>query len=149
MGLGMALAGRLQSRPYRVWVVLSDGECNEGSVWEAALFAAAQQLTNVVAIVDYNGWQATGRSDEIMALDPLAQKWQSFGWIAREIDGHDYASLFESMEDACAANGGPTAIVARTIKGRGVSFMEDDNNWHYRIPNDDELQAALVELGQA
>jgi transketolase len=149
LGLGMAMAGRLQNRSHQVWVLLSDGECNEGSVWEAAMFAAAQGLENVVAMIDYNGWQATGRSDEIMALDPLVKKWESFGWETREVDGHDCAGLINAMRDFPATNGRPTAIVARTIKGAGVSFMEDDNNWHYRIPNDDELQAALVELGQA
>ena len=149
LGLGMALAGRLQDRSYQVWVLLSDGECNEGTVWEAAMFASAQRIENIVAIVDYNGWQATGRTNEIMALDPLVEKWESFGWKAREVDGHDCASLLAAMRDVPATNGQPTAIIARTIKGRGVSFMEDDNNWHYRIPNDDELQAALVELRQA
>ncbi len=149
LGLGMALAGRVQNRSYQVWVLLSDGECNEGTVWEAAMFASAQRTANVVAIVDYNGWQATGRSNEIMALDPLVDKWESFGWKAREVDGHDCASLLAAMREAPATNGQPTAIIARTLKGRGVSFMEDDNNWHYRIPNDNELQAALVELGQA
>ena len=149
LGLGMTLAGRIQNRSFRVYVLLSDGECNEGVVWEAAMLAAAQGTANVVAIVDYNGWQATGRTEQIMALDPLAEKWKSFGWNARDVDGHDYGSLLNAMQDVPAANGKPIAIVARTVKGRGVSFMEDDNNWHYRIPNDDELQAALAELGQA
>ncbi len=149
LGIGMALAGRLQGRSYRVVVLMGDGECNEGSVWEAAMFAAKNQLANVTAIIDCNGWQGIGRTDEILALDPLMEKWQAFGWNACEIDGHDFPSLIRAMQAAPAADGRPTAIIARTIKGRGVSFMEDDNNWHYRIPNDDELQAALAELGQA
>jgi len=148
LGLGMALAARIRGRPYRVLVVLSDGECNEGSVWEAAMFAAARDADNLVAIVDYNGWQATGRSREIMALDPLPDKWEAFGWKACELDGHDFAALTAAMKDATTPAGKPQAIVARTVKGKGVSFMEDDNNWHYRIPDKDELRAALAELGQ-
>lgn len=147
MGIGMALAGRIRNRSYPVCVVLSDGECNEGSVWEAAMFAAAHRPCPVVAIVDFNRWQATGRSDEIMALEPLADKWESFGWSARSVDGHDIHSLADAMNEALATSDKPTAIVARTVKGKGVSFMEDDNNWHYRIPTADEVQAAKSELG--
>lgn len=149
LGVGLALAGRIQQRSYTVWVVLSDGECNEGSVWEAALFAAGQKLHNVVVLVDYNGWQATGRSDEILALNPLRDKWEAFGWNAREVDGHDLAALVGAMDEARDSYLKPTCLVARTVKGKGVSFMEDDNNWHYRIPNDEELQAALAELNTA
>ena len=149
LGVGMALAARIQALPYRVWVLLSDGECNEGSVWEAAMFAAAQRLDHVVAFVDYNGWQATGRTDEVLALAPLQEKWASFGWNAVEIDGHSFEALSLAVEEARTCKGRPTAVIARTIKGKGISFMEDDNNWHYRIPNESELQAALEELGQA
>ncbi len=147
MGLGMAMAGQIRNRSYRVCVVLSDGECNEGSVWEAAMFAAARNSCPVVAIVDYNRWQATGRSDEIMALQPLAAKWESFGWKAAIVDGHDVRSLAKTMHEALAATDQPTAIVAQTVKGKGVSFMEDDNNWHYRVPTAEEVQAAQTELG--
>lgn len=146
LGVGMALASKITRQPYRVWAVLSDGECNEGAVWEAAMFAAAQKLDNLVAVIDYNGWQATGRSNEIMALEPLADKWRSFGWMTREINGHDLSELSETVRQIPFAADKPTCIVTRTIKGKGVSFMEDDNNWHYRIPNDDELKAALTEL---
>jgi transketolase len=146
IGLGMALAARIKRLPYRVYVVLSDGECNEGSVWEAALFAAAHQLSNVVAIVDFNRWQATGRSEEIMAISPLADKFEAFGWSASEVDGHDIKGLADAMKAAPGDQRKPTAIIARTTKGKGISFMEDDNNWHYRIPNQEELQAALDEL---
>lgn len=149
MGLGMALAGRIQNQAYRVCVILSDGECNEGTVWEAAMFAAARRVGNLVAIVDFNGWQATGRTDDIMSLSPLREKWEAFGWNACEVDGHDLENLLEALQNAPATTGKPTAIIARTVKGQGVSFMEDDNNWHYRIPNDDELGAALAELGQS
>lgn len=147
VGVGMALAARIQKRDYRIVVLLSDGECNEGSVWEAAMFAAAQKLGSLTVLVDYNKWQATGRSEEVMALAPLRDKWEAFGWESYEVDGHDLAEIRTAL--ACAELPGrtkPLAIVAHTIKGRGVSFMEDDNNWHYRIPNAEELAAAREEL---
>jgi len=147
LGLGMALAGRIQGLTYRVFVVMSDGECNEGSVWEAALLASAHRLENVVVIIDYNKWQATGRSNEIMALNPLKQKWEAFGWSAYETDGHDLNLLVDVLRNVPDGTGRPVAIVAHTVKGKGVSFMEDDNNWHYRIPNADELGRAKRELG--
>lgn len=146
LGVGMALAARLAGRESRVWVVLSDGECNEGSVWEAAMLAAAQSLDNLCVLVDYNRWQATGRSQEILALEPLAEKWSAFGFETHRINGHDFDAILPALDHAKSTTGRPTAIIADTIKGRGVSFMEDDNNWHYRIPNDDELAAALDEL---
>ena len=148
VGVGMALAARIQKRSYRTVVLLSDGECNEGSVWEAAMFAAAQKLGSVTVLVDYNKWQATGRSEEVMALAPLRDKWEAFGWESYEVDGHDFAEIRAAL--ACGElpdRPKPLAIVAHTIKGRGVSFMEDDNNWHYRIPNAEELAAARKELG--
>jgi transketolase len=127
-------------------VVVSDGECNEGSVWEAALLAGAQQTSRLCVVVDFNRWQATGRSTEIMALDPLRAKWEAFGWDAREVDGHDLGALAEAMRDDRPDPGRPLAIVAHTVKGKGISFMEDDNNWHYRIPNAEEVEAARREL---
>jgi len=147
IGLGMALAGRIQQRAYRIMALVSDGECNEGTVWEAAMFAASQQLDNLTVIIDYNRWQATGRSEQIMSLDPMVDKWQAFGWHAVVVDGHDIESLGSLLNKVPLGSGKPTAIVAQTVKGKGVSFMEDDNNWHYRIPNEEELQAALAELG--
>ena len=144
IGVGQALAGRILNEAYRVMVLLSDGECNEGSVWEAALFAPARQLNNLIVIIDYNKWQATGRSDEIMQLNPLKEKWASFGWQAHEIDGHNFEEIlavFSKVSDK------PTANIAHTVKGKGVSFMEDDNNWHYRIPNVEELMKAKNEIG--
>jgi transketolase len=147
LGAGMALAARIQRQSYRVVVVLSDGECNEGSVWESALFAAAQQLGNLTVMIDYNGWQATGRTEEVIPLAPLAEKWRAFGWTAEEVNGHDVDVLTARLQCAMAdRTGRPSCLVARTTKGKGVSFMEDDNNWHYRIPNDQELAAALAEL---
>ena len=147
VGVGMALAARIQGRDYRVVVVLSDGECNEGSVWEAALFAPAQRLENLMVVVDYNKWQATGRSHEIMALQPLSRKWEAFGWRTCEVDGHDLEALEAALSQAPDGSGQPLAIIAHTVKGKGVSFMEDDNNWHYRSPSAEELARARQELG--
>jgi transketolase len=146
VGIGMALAGRIRSSDYRVLVVMSDGECNEGSVWEGAMFAAAQRLANLTVVIDYNKWQATGRSDEVMALPSLRQKWESFGWEACEIDGHDLAALTRALGEPMEGKNKPKAIVAHTTKGRGISFMEDDNNWHYRIPTSQEVDRAKTEL---
>lgn len=147
VAIGQALASRILNEPYRLMILLSDGECNEGSVWEAAMFAPARKLDNLVAIVDFNKWQATGRSEEIMQLSPLKDKWEAFGWNAYEIDGHDFEQLLSVFSKIPFVAGKPTAIIAHTIKGKGISFMEDDNNWHYRIPNDEELGKAKAELG--
>jgi len=147
LGAGMALAGRIQQCEYRVWAVLSDGECNEGSVWEAAMFAAARRLANLLVIVDFNRWQATGRSEEVLALSPLADKWSAFGWQVQEVNGHDLGELQRAIRRWTESGQGPACLVARTVKGRGVSFMEDDNNWHYRIPTAEEVRAAHAELG--
>jgi transketolase len=149
IGIGMAVAGRIRREDYRVFVLMSDGECNEGSVWEAAMFAPAQRLENLAVIVDFNKWQATGRSEEVMALQPLRAKWEAFGWSASEVDGHDVASLVQALRRVPDGSGKPVAIIANTVKGKGVSFMEDDNNWHYRIPTADEVTAAARELGLA
>jgi transketolase len=149
VGVGMALASQIQRRDYRVFVVMSDGECNEGSVWEAALFAPNRQLEKLAVVIDYNKWQATGRSDEVMALPSLRQKWEAFGWSAREVNGHNLRELIQAMRAVPDGTGKPVALVAHTIKGKGVSFMEDDNNWHYRIPKTEEVEAARRELGLA
>ena len=146
MGLGMALAARIQKRKYNVYAILGDGECNEGSIWECAMLAAAQGVNNICAIVDFNKWQATGRSQEIMALDPLIDKWRAFGWQACEVDGHDMEAILSALAKFPAGSNKPTAIIAHTIKGRGVSFMEDDNNWHYRIPTAEEVVKSKIEL---
>jgi transketolase len=147
LGLGMALAGRIQRQSYNVYAVLSDGECNEGSVWESAMLSAAQRVGNLCVIIDFNKWQATGRSQEVMSLDPLADKWRAFGWNAMEVDGHNYAELLAAFAQFPNVNCKPTAIIAHTVKGKGVSFMEDDNNWHYRIPNATEVVQSKIELG--
>jgi transketolase len=147
VGLGMAWAARHQRRSSRVFVVISDGEANEGSVWEAALLAPAQKLGNLAVIVDYNKWQATGRSHDIMSMNPLKEKWQAFGWNAVDVDGHDVTALVDILRQVPDPTGKPLAVVAHTVKGKGVSFMEDDNNWHYRIPTEEEVRKAKVELG--
>jgi transketolase len=149
LGLGMALAGRIQKREYNVYIVLGDGECNEGSIWEAAMLAAAQKVSNLCIIVDFNKWQATGRSEEVMMLGSMVDKWEAFGWNSVEIDGHNFESILNALQLFKSENARPTAIVAHTVKGKGVSFMEDDNNWHYRIPNSEDVQKAKVELGIA
>src|ERR1700759_247922 len=148
LAAGHALASRIKGDdPYRVFALLSDGECNEGSVWEAAMFAAAQNLNNLCVVIDYNKWQATARSNETLRLSPLREKWESFGWDAHEIDGHDIGALAHALSAIPNGSGRPVAFVAHTIKGRGVSFMEDDNNWHYRAPTADEVVLARNELG--
>jgi transketolase len=146
-GCGISLAGRIKGQKYRTFVLMSDGECNEGSVWEAAMFAAANRLGHLCAFVDFNKWQATGRSREVLALDPLADKFRSFGWAVHEIDGHDHKQIADAVSGVSVDQQKPTMIVAHTIKGKGVSFMEDDNNWHYRIPTNEEVQLAKAELG--
>jgi transketolase len=146
VGVGMILGARIQKKDYRAIVVMSDGECEEGSVWEAAMFAARQRLGALTVVVDYNTWQATGRSAEIMALDPLAAKWDAFGWEACEVDGHDIGQLVDALGPADRRGEKPRAIVAHTVKGKGISFMEDDNNWHYRSPTAEEVVTAGREL---
>lgn len=150
VGVGMALSARIKRQNYRTVVLLSDGECNEGSVWEAAMFAAAQKLSSLTVLIDFNKWQATGRSEEVMALAPLRDKWEAFGWESCEVDGHNFEQILTALARAQVKDRNkPLAIVAHTVKGRGVSFMENDNNWHYRIPNADEVAIARKELGLA
>lgn len=143
---GMLVGLRLKDSPARAVVLMGDGECNEGSVWEAAMFAAAQRLDRLVAIVDYNGIQAVGRSDDLMGGTSLAAKFQAFGWAAREIDGSNMRSIVDTLSALPFEPGRPSAIVARTRMG--VSFMENDVLWHYRKPSADELARALAELGE-
>ena len=147
MGLGMAISGMITNNMFNVFVVLGDGECNEGSVWEAAMLASANNTSNLCVLVDYNKWQATGKSNDILHLSPLAEKWKSFGWNTIEIDGNNHDEINQALVQFKEESVLPTAIVAHTIKGKGISFMEDDNNWHYRIPTPDEVKAAKRELG--
>ena len=126
---------------------MSDGECNEGSVWEAALFASAKKLNNLCAFVDYNKWQATGKTKEILNLDSLKKKFIEFGWNVLEIDGHDQKIIIECCKIAINEKSKPTMVIANTIKGKGISFMENNNNWHYRTPSIKEVRLAKKELG--
>jgi transketolase len=142
---GMALAARFGTHPYRVFAVLSDGECDEGSIWEAALFAGHHKLGNLIAIVDYNRIQSMGSTDEVLRLDPFTAKWQSFGWRAVEVDGHSVEALQTALRESSDAR--PLCVIANTVKGKGVSFMEDQLLWHYRSPQGDEYLQALKELG--
>jgi transketolase len=148
MALGMAIAEKVKKLEFNTYVMLSDGECNEGSIWEAAMMASAQNIRKLTVIIDYNKWQATGRSKEILSLEPLKEKWESFGWSVQEISGHNFEEIEFSLKESKKQNK-PSAIIAHTIKGKGVSFMEDDNNWHYRIPNEKELKEALLELSES
>jgi len=143
VGLGMALAASIQGLSYSTYVLLSDGECQEGSIWEAAMLAPRLNIPPLTVLIDYNRWQATGRSAEIMQMEPFAAKWESFGWQAFEVDGHDLSEILGALRQPSTK---PKAIVARTVKGKGVSFMEDDNNWHYRSPTREELEKARQEL---
>lgn len=143
IAVGLALAAKIQGRGFRVCAVMGDGECNEGSVWEAAMFAGGRELANLCAVVDANCWQGIGRCRDITALEPLSAKWEAFGWRAVELDGHDPEKLYDVLKGFdSAGDSRPTAIIARTIKGKGVSFMEDDNNWHYRVMSDAEWEQA-------
>ncbi len=144
VGTGLALSARLRGLDFRVFVLLSDGECYEGSVWEAAILASARRLGSLTAIVDFNKWSAAGRTEP--ALQPLAAKWRSFGWAVREVDGHDPQALVRALAAPPDARHRPRAVVARTVKGKGVSFMEDELEWHYRPPSADDLERALAEL---
>lgn len=143
VGAGLALAAKMRNLSYRTFVLLSDGECEEGSIWEAALFAPARGLDNLIAIVDFNKWSAMGRTGA--RVGPLARKWEAFGWNTVEIDGHDMGAITAALRTP-TGRGRPLAIVAHTVKGKGVSFMEDDLEWHYRPPNNDDLLRALAEI---
>lgn len=143
MLLGLRLGGNHDSRAA---VVLSDGECNEGSVWEAAMFAASQKLVNLLAIVDHNGSQAVGRSDVLMGFTSLEEKFRSFGWHALSVDGNDMHALLDALEAVKGVNDKPCAIIANTVSGAGVSFMERDQVWFYRSPSESDLERALHEL---
>jgi transketolase len=147
LAIGMMLGMQLAGQPGRVFALLGDGECNEGSVWEAAMMASAQRLDRLTVIVDYNKWQATARSNEVLSLAPLDDKWSAFGWSVTEVDGHDIGALLNTFTRLPFQPGKPSAIIAHTVKGKGVSFMEDDNNWHYRTPNPAEVQRSRCELG--
>jgi transketolase len=145
-GIGVALAARLNSQGYRVYVLLGGGECDEGQVWEAAMAAAHFKLDNLVAIVDHNQQQIDGWNAEIMNLEPLPEKWRAFGWEVVEIDGHDFRQILAAFEKAQRVKGQPTVVIAHTIKGKGVSFMENNLGFHGTAPTPEQAKAALEEL---
>lgn len=149
-GAGMALAARLRGEDWMTYVVLGDGECQEGSVWEAAMFAGHQRLSRLVAIVDRNGLGATARTEDSVALEPLADRWASFGWEVVEVPGHSLPDLVDVLGGARHRSGGkPLAVIARTVKGKGVPFMENSPDWHHRLPKGDEVEEALTTLRAA
>lgn len=148
IGLGHALAARLDSRDYRVYVLVGDGECDEGQVWEAAMGANKYKVDNLTAIMDYNRYQQTGYVPEVMPLEPLKEKWRAFGWHTIEIDGHDFEALFKAFEEAKATKGQPTVIIAHTVKGKGVSLIEKDrgNKFHGVPLTPEQAEVALKEI---
>ena len=148
VGLGMALAGRLDRRPYRVYVLLGDGECDEGQVWEAAMAAAHFKLDTITAIVDRNRIQNDGFVADIMELEPFTDKWRAFGWEVIEIDGHDLKQVLHALDRAQQVPGRPCVIIAHTVKGKGVSFMENNPEFHGKAPSGDQLTTALDELAE-
>ncbi len=143
---GMAWRSRAVGAAWRAYALLSDGECDEGSVWEAAMFAGHHKLSNLVAVIDYNRMQSLASTDETLTLEPFADKWTAFGWESIEIDGHDHDELRRALDADVAANAKPRVVIAHTVKGKGVSFMEDRVLWHYRPPNSEELALALAEV---
>lgn len=146
LGLGMALAAKLDKSPSRAYVVLGDGEIQEGQIWEAAMFGSFHKVDNVVTIVDYNKIQLDGFVKDILDLEPLADKWKSFGWHTIELDGHNIPALQKAFAEAEATKGRPTCIIANTIKGKGVSYMENNPKFHGAAPSADEFKQAMLEL---
>ena len=144
--VGMALAGKTDGADYRVYALLGDGEIQEGQVWEAAMAAAKYHLDNLCALVDVNGLQIDGATADVMPTEPLDKKYEAFGWNVITVDGHDYAAVAQALEQAAACKGMPTVILARTVKGKGVSFMENQAGWHGKAPNDEQYEKAHAEL---
>lgn len=145
--LGQALGARLLGKSSRVYCMIGDGECQEGQVWEAAMAAPHLKLDNLTVFMDHNGLQLAGRIADFMPLDPLADKWRAFGWHVIEIDGHNYEEIFAAIDEAQATKGKPTIIIAHTVKGKGVSYMENNVGWHSKIPTAQEFDLAMQELG--
>ena len=145
---GMALAAKSDSEKHRIFVVLSDGELDEGSNWESIMFASHHKLDNLVAIVDCNKLQGFGYTKDVLDLDSLSDKWESFGWAVKKIDGHNHQQIKDSLKKIPLKQTVPTVILADTVKGKGVSFMENRLEWHYKSPNEVQLRQALLELGE-
>lgn len=149
IGAGMALAAKRDGKDYRVCVLTSDGELNEGSIWEAVLFSAHHKLDNLLLVVDYNKMQALGFTKDTLELDPMHAKFEAFGWACKEVDGHQFPSVIGALDSFPFEKNKPSVIVAHTTKGKGVSFMENSLYWHYSCPNEDECRLALGELNQS
>ena len=149
IGTGMAIAAKYQKKDYYTYVILGDGEIQEGVVWEAAMCAKRYKLDNLIAFVDQNGWQSAGRTDEVSGVAPINEKWEAFGWFCQSIDGHDYGQISDAIAKAKAQKGRPSIIVAHCTKGKGLSYMENDNAWHKGVPSDEQLEIAYRELGGA
>lgn len=147
IGAGAALAARLQGSSRRVFVLISDAECNEGSIWEAVMFAAHHQLSNLIAIVDLNGQQALGYTEQVLSLSPMSDRWKAFGWDTYDVDGHDIDSMAETMSSLDTTSGQPHVLIAHTIFGKGVPFMEGQIKWHYWPMSDEEYQQAVDGIG--
>lgn len=145
-GAGKALAAKRSNEPWKTCVILSDGEMDEGSNWEAIMFAAHYKLDNLIAIIDYNKLQSLGRVAQTIGLEPLAAKLEAFGWSVREVDGHDHAAIYDALSGSPWNSGKPSVLIAHTTKGKGVSFMENTVAWHYKSPNSEQLQSALNEI---
>ena len=146
LGIGVAIAAKKNKKNYNVFVLIGDGECNEGSVWEASMSAAHFKLNNLTAILDKNNLQQTGSNEDIMSTSNLGNKWKSFNWDVIEVDGHNHQELFDSMLGERNINGKPLCVIAKTTKGKGISFMEGETLWHYRSPQGEEYDAAIKEL---
>lgn len=142
VGVGMSLAGKIQNKNYNVYVVISDGECDEGSTWEAIMIAAHQRLNNLILIVDYNKWQSFGRVKDVLNLEPLITKFQAFNWHAQEVDGHNFAELSKALHSSSLSKDKPNVIIAHTTKGKGLRTIEDKNEWHYQTPREKEIAEA-------
>jgi transketolase len=145
--VGAALAGRLNSLPYKVYALMGDGECDEGQIWEAAMAAAHFKVDNLIGIVDKNGIQLDGWTRDIMNSEPFADKWRGFGWHVFEVDGHNLSEILATLEKAKMVKGQPSVVIARTVKGKGVSFMENNPDFHGKAPTPAETERALQEVG--
>lgn len=146
MAVGMALAAKLDGLSHRIFTVLGDGENQEGSVWEAAMAASHYKLDRLVAVVDRNGLEIDGPTETVMALEPLSQKWESFGWAVRNVDGHDLPSLVQTLRSAPFASEKPSVVIAKTVKGKGIDFIENRKEWHHRAPDPKQAEEAIRQL---
>jgi len=146
IGAGLGLAARISGLDFKTYVMVGDGECQAGVIWEGVMLAAKYKICNLITILDYNKVQLDGTVEEVMPMEPMKAKWASFNWNVIEIDGHDMKQVLASLDEACSCKEGPSVIIAHTVKGKGVSYMEGKAEWHYRVPTTDELKLAVEEL---